>query len=79
MKHEKITLKVAHNWPQTFFSQVPPGSPNQPRIDFSYHKMSGTSICSLICGLGPLMFTVCLETPYKFYTLSTLDIDKRQY
>ena len=23
--------------------------PNQPRIDFSYHKMSGTSICSLIC------------------------------
>ena len=21
----------------------------QPRIDFSYHKMSGTSVCSLIC------------------------------
>ena len=33
-----------------FFSQVQPDCPNQPRIDFSYHKMSGTSICSLICG-----------------------------
>ena len=44
--------KVAHNWPQAFFSQVWPGCPNQPRIDFSYHKMSGTSIYSLFCDHG---------------------------
>ena len=35
--------------PKLVFSQVWPGCPNQPRIDFSYHKMSVTSICSLIC------------------------------
>ena len=42
--HENI--KVAHNRPQTFFSQVRPGCPNQPRIDFSsyYYSCSGRSL-----------------------------------
>ena len=56
-KHKKTPSKVAHNRPQAFFSQVRPSCPNQPRIDFSYHKMSGTSICSLICAL-PVWFTL---------------------
>ena len=45
-KHPQKLLIIG---PQTFFLQIRPGCPNQPRIDFSYHKMSGTSICSFIC------------------------------
>ena len=41
--------KVAHNRPQTFFSQYWPGCPNQPRIDFSYYKYVPRLICLLIC------------------------------
>ena len=38
--------KVAHNQPKSFISQSSPDhSPKKPRIDFSYHKTSGTSIC----------------------------------
>ena len=54
--HENIkkrASKVAHNWPRTFFSQVLPGCPNQPRIDFSYYKYVQRFICLLICGLNP--------------------------
>ena len=46
---KKRTQKLLIIGPK-LFSQARPGCPNQPRIDFSYHIMSGTSICSLICG-----------------------------
>ena len=36
-KLKKQASKVAHNWPQTFFT-VMACYPNQPRIDFSYYK-----------------------------------------
>ena len=49
-KLKKPLSKVAHNRPQTFFSQVRPSCPNQPRIDFSCHKYVPRRICSLICG-----------------------------
>ena len=49
-KLKKRASKVAHNRPKPFISQSSPGHSLQPRIDFSYHKMSATSICSLICG-----------------------------
>ena len=44
-----------------------PGCQNKPRIDFSYHKMSGTSICSLICEFAlPLVeiqgYPICQKT-----------------
>ena len=48
-------LKIAHNRPQTFFSQVQPGCPNQPRIDFSYYKYVPRLICLLICGHAALL------------------------
>ena len=47
---KKLCSKVAHNRPQTFFSQVRPGCPNQPRIDFSYYKNVPRLVCLLICG-----------------------------
>ena len=50
---KKWASKVAHDWPQTFFSQVWPGCPNQPRIDFSYYKYVPRLICLLICGKQP--------------------------
>ena len=49
MTTKKKPSKSAHNRPQTFFSQVQLSCPNQPRIEFSYYKISGKSICSLIC------------------------------
>jgi hypothetical protein len=45
----KLRSKVAHNQPQTFFSQARPGCPNQPRIDFLYYKNVPRLICLLIC------------------------------
>ena len=53
--HKRTGLKSCHNRPQTFFSQVWPGCPNQPRIDFSYYECVPRLICLLICGLldGP--------------------------
>ena len=51
-KHVKLCSKVAHNRPKTFFSQVRPGFPNQPRIDFSYYKYVPRLICLLICGFN---------------------------
>jgi hypothetical protein len=42
---------VAHNGPQTFFSEVRLGCSNQPKIDFSYCKYVPRLICLLICGL----------------------------
>jgi hypothetical protein len=52
LAHENIkkrASKVAHNRPQTFFSQYWSGCPNQPRIDFSYYKYGPRLICLLIC------------------------------
>ena len=49
--HENIKKKhskVAHNRP-LFFFQYWPGCPNQPRIEFSYHKCVPRLICLLIC------------------------------
>ena len=34
--------------PDPFLLSIPGHSP-QPRIDFSYHEISGPDICSLIC------------------------------
>ena len=48
-KLKKLPSKVAYNWPKPFISQSSPALSQQLRIDFSYHKMSGTSICFLIC------------------------------
>ena len=42
-KVKKQDLNVAHNQPKSFFFTVQPSQ--QPRIDFSLHKLSGTSIC----------------------------------
>ena len=44
-KHKKPPSKVAHNRPQSFFSQYWPGCPNQPRIDLSYYKYVPRLIC----------------------------------
>ena len=49
-KHKKWASKVAHNRPQTFFSQVRPGCPIQLKIDFSYYEYVPRLICFLICG-----------------------------
>ena len=46
---KKTSSKVAHNRPQAFISQVRPGYPNQPRIDFLCYKYVPRPICSLIC------------------------------
>ena len=51
---KKRTSKVAHNQPQTFFSQYWPGCPNQPRIDFSYYKYVPRLICLIICVVNSL-------------------------
>ena len=48
---KKWASKVAHNRPKLLFSQSSPAYSQQPGIDFSYYKMPGTSICSLICDL----------------------------
>ena len=50
-KLKKPPSKVAHNRPKPFISQSSPAHSAKPRFDFSYHKMSGTSICSLICAI----------------------------
>ena len=55
-KHKKRASTVAHNWPQTFFSQVLPGCANQPRIDFSYYTYVPKLICLLICRMKTLLF-----------------------
>ena len=50
--HENIkkrASKVAHNPLQTFFPQVLPDCPKQPRIDFSYYKYVPRLIYLLIC------------------------------
>jgi hypothetical protein len=51
-KQKKRASKVAHNRPQTFFSQVRPGCPNQPRIDSLYYKYVSRFICLLICDIN---------------------------
>jgi hypothetical protein len=43
---KKLRSKVAYNQPQNFFSQVRAGCTKQPRIDFSYYKMSQDSSVS---------------------------------
>ena len=48
-KLKKPSSKVAHSRPKPVISQSSPAHSSEPRIDFSYYKMSGTSICSLIC------------------------------
>jgi hypothetical protein len=55
-KLKKTPSKVAHNQPKPFISQSSPAHSPQPRIDFSNHKISGTSICSLICAVGILRY-----------------------
>ena len=60
---KKCPQKLLIIGPKLFFSQVQPGCPDQPRIDFSYHKMSGTSICSLICEFYP---SKCLPNRIRF-------------
>ena len=52
-----MSIKTLKNWPQKlliispnpFISQSSPDHSPQPRIDFSYYKISGPDICSLIC------------------------------
>ena len=46
-KVKKQASKVAHNRPNPLFFIVQPRP--QPRIEFSYYKISGPDICSLIC------------------------------
>ena len=41
--------KVAQIGPDPFISQSSPDHSPQPRIDFSYHEISGPDICSHIC------------------------------
>ena len=63
-KHKKRSSKVAHNRPQTFFSQVRPSCPNPPRIDFSYYEYVPRFICLLICESNyNYCFTSWLRTP----------------
>ena len=50
-KLKNAPSKVAHKWPKPFIPQSSPAHSPQLSIDFSYHKMSGTSICSLICAM----------------------------
>ena len=47
--------------PNLFFSQSSPAHSPQPRIDFSYHNMSGTSICSLICAIHTLHKSLVIQ------------------
>ena len=46
---KKTPSKVSHNRPHAFFTARPKPAENC----FTYHKMSGTNICFLICGCGP--------------------------
>jgi hypothetical protein len=54
-----LSIKTLKNWPQKlliispdpFISQSSPDHSPQPRIDFSYHEISGPDICFLICDL----------------------------
>jgi hypothetical protein len=48
---KKLRSKVAQNRPQTFFSQVWPSCPNQPRIDFSYYQNVSWSVCRIQIGM----------------------------
>jgi hypothetical protein len=48
-KVKKQASKIAHNWPNPFFSQFSPDHSPQPRIEFSYYEISGPDSCSLIC------------------------------
>ena len=48
-----------------FFFKYWPGCPNQPRIDFSYHKYVPRPICLLICGFYSLI---------AFYFFNVLEI-----
>ena len=67
---KKRASKVAHNRPQTSFSQYWPGCPNQARIDFSYYKyvprLICLLICLLICGPDPMQCTNTLIV-YLFF------------
>ena len=41
--------------PDPFIPQSSPDHSPQPRIDFSYHEISGPDICSLICAQSSLL------------------------
>jgi hypothetical protein len=67
---KKLASNVAHNWPRPFYFTVQPRP--QPRIDFSYHEISGPDICSLICGKSIYgVNKLSYQTPYLIYIVYT--------
>ena len=64
--------------PKLFFT-VLHGCPNQPRIDFSYHKYVPRLICLLICGQQFLIDLMNSESFFKRTSCSDLGASRKAF